>query len=251
MDKDKIIDDIQTSALDNSTPVEQELAVEQQEHIENAATEPVEEQETAVEETSSEQTSCDESDEKPEKKSAGKAIGDWFKGIGGKIQRYFKGVGDNWKTQIDQYKNRVNTLPEQGPLDENGREILLSVKNVDITFGKGDKAVKAVKNASFDIYKGETFSLVGESGSGKTTIGRAVIRVNPCAKGEIQYKGVRISGNISHKLDRQVIRNIQMVFQDPAASLNERATVDYIVSEGLYNFHLFKDEADRVAKVEQ
>lgn len=42
-----------------------------------------------------------------------------------------------------------------------------------------------------------------------------------------------------------------MVFQDPAASLNERATVDYIVSEGLYNFHLFKDEADRVAKVEQ
>ena len=116
MDKDKIIDDIQTSALDNSTPVEQELAVEQQEHIENAATEPVEEQETAVEETSPEQTSCDESDEKPEKKSAGKAIGDWFKGIGGKIQRYFKGVGDNWKTQIDQYKNRVNTLPEQGPL---------------------------------------------------------------------------------------------------------------------------------------
>ena len=142
-------------------------------------------------------------------------------------------------------------LPEHGPIDENGREILLSLKNVDITFGKGDKAVKAVKNASFDIYKGETFSLVGESGSGKTTIGRAVIRVNPCAKGEIQYKGVRISGKTSRSLDREVIRNIQMVFQDPAASLNERATVDYIVSEGLYNFHLFENEADRVAKVEQ
>ncbi len=258
MDKDKIIDDIQTSALDNSTPVEQELAVEQQEHIENAATqqEPVCEQsapsfgDSSVEETSVADNSV-ESDEKPSKKPAGKVISDWFKGVGGKIQRHFKRVGDSWKTRIDQYKNRVYTLPEQGPLDENGREILLSVKNVDITFGKGDKAVKAVKNASFDIYKGETFSLVGESGSGKTTIGRAVIRVNPCAKGEIQYKGVRISGNISHKLDRQVIRNIQMVFQDPAASLNERATVDYIVSEGLYNFHLFKDEADRVAKVEQ
>ena len=141
-------------------------------------------------------------------------------------------------------------LPEHGPVDEQGREILLSLKNVDITFGKGDNAVRAVKNASFNIYKGETFSLVGESGSGKTTIGRAVIRVNPCAAGEIQYKGVPISGKIPRALDREVIRNIQMVFQDPAASLNERATVEYIISEGLYNFHLYKDEADRIAKVE-
>lgn len=148
-------------------------------------------------------------------------------------------------------KVTVKTLPEHGPLDENGREILLSLKNVDITFGKGDSAVKAVKNASFDIYKGETFSLVGESGSGKTTIGRAVIRVNPLAAGEIDYKGVKISGKIPASLDREVIRNIQMIFQDPAASLNERATVDYIISEGLYNFKLFENEADRVAKVEK
>ena len=147
--------------------------------------------------------------------------------------------------------SNVSHLPEHGPVDANGREILLSLKNVDITFGKGDNAVKAVKNASFDIYKGETFSLVGESGSGKTTIGRAVIRVNPCAKGEIQYKGVRISGKTSKSLDREVIRNIQMVFQDPAASLNERATVDYIVSEGLYNFHLYKNEEERIQKVEK
>ncbi len=145
---------------------------------------------------------------------------------------------------------RASTLPAHGPLDENGREILLSLKNVDITFGKGDSAVRAVQDASFDIYKGETFSLVGESGSGKTTVGRAVIRVNPLAAGEILYKGVRISGKIPRALDREVIRNIQMVFQDPAASLNERATVDYIISEGLYNFHLFENEADRVHKVE-
>ena len=146
---------------------------------------------------------------------------------------------------------KARHLPEHGPIDPaTGREVLLSLRNVDITFGKGDSAVKAVKNASFDIYKGETFSLVGESGSGKTTIGRAVIRVNPCAAGEILYKGVPISGKIPRSLDREVIRNIQMVFQDPAASLNERATVDYIVSEGLYNFHLFENEADRVHKVE-
>ena len=147
---------------------------------------------------------------------------------------------------------RGTYLPEHGPIDEkSGKEILLSLKNVDITFGKGEAAVRAVQNATFDIYKGETFSLVGESGSGKTTVGRAVIRVNPLAGGEIQYKGVRISGKIPHALDREVIRNIQMVFQAPAASLNERATVDYIISEGLYNFHLFDNEADRVRRVEE
>ncbi len=149
-----------------------------------------------------------------------------------------------------QIKNTIEHLPEHGPIDENGKEILLSVKNIDITFGKGEDAVHAVTDASFDIYKGETFSLVGESGSGKTTIGRAVIRVNPLSKGSIEYKGVPISGKIPKTLDREVIRNIQMVFQDPAASLNERATVDYIISEGLYNFHLYENEADRIAKVE-
>jgi len=142
-------------------------------------------------------------------------------------------------------------FPEHGPIDEkNGKEILVSLKNVDITFNKGEKAVKAVKNATFDIYKGETFSLVGESGSGKTTIGRAIIRINQCSGGEILYKGKKISGKIDRKTDKEVIRNIQMVFQDPAASLNERATVDYIISEGLYNFKLFENEADRVQKVE-
>ena len=151
----------------------------------------------------------------------------------------------------EQASQTQSHLPEHGPIDKDGREILLQVRNVDITFGKGDNAVRAVKNASFDIHKGETFSLVGESGSGKTTIGRAVIRVNPCAAGEILYKGVRISGKIPRSLDREVIRNIQMVFQDPAASLNERATVDYIISEGLYNFHLYENEADRVQKVEK
>ena len=154
------------------------------------------------------------------------------------------------KQEQKKAKKRFVHLPEHGPIDENGREVLLSLKNVDITFGKGDKAVKAVKNASFDIYKGETFSLVGESGSGKTTIGRAIIRVNPCAAGEINYKGVKISGKTSRALDREVIRNIQMIFQDPAASLNERATVDYIISEGLYNFHLFENNKDRMEKVE-
>lgn len=135
--------------------------------------------------------------------------------------------------------------------EETAKEVILEAKHIDITFKKGKRVFKAVNDVSFEIYKGETFSLVGESGSGKTTIGRAIIRINPLSAGEILYKGKRISGKISRSEDRNVIRNIQMIFQDPAASLNERATIDYIVSEGLYNFHLYKNETDRVAKVEK
>ncbi len=140
---------------------------------------------------------------------------------------------------------------EEDDMEENKKEVVLSVQNLDVVFNNSRKRnFKAVDNVSFDIYKGETFSLVGESGSGKTTIGRAIVRINPCSAGEILYKGKRISGKLSRKDDREVVRKIQMIFQDPAASLNERATIDYIVSEGLYNFHLYKDEKDRIQKVE-
>ena len=135
-------------------------------------------------------------------------------------------------------------------MDNKNRETILSIQNLDVVFKQGKKEFKAVDNVSFDIYKGETLSLVGESGSGKTTIGRAIVRINPCSKGAIYYKGERISGKLSRKKDREVIRKIQMIFQDPAASLNERATIEYIISEGLYNFHLFKDEKERMQKVE-
>lgn len=140
----------------------------------------------------------------------------------------------------------------------NNKEVLLQVKNLEVTFNarngsskKGKNTFRAVKNANFEIYKGETFGLVGESGSGKTTIGRAIMRLNPISDGEIYFEGKRIDGKISKEEKREVVRNIQMIFQDPAASLNERATIDYCVSEGLYNFHLYKDEADREAKVDK
>jgi len=132
------------------------------------------------------------------------------------------------------------------------REVILSIKGVDISFDVGGKnKFRAVKGATFDIYKGETFALVGESGSGKTTLGRAIMRINECSAGEIDFEGQRISGKISREEDRNVIRNIQMIFQDPAASLNERATIEYCISEGLYNFHLYKDEEERIAKVDE
>ncbi len=130
------------------------------------------------------------------------------------------------------------------------REKLIEVKDLQISFGSGRKKFVAVDHATFDIYKGETFSLVGESGSGKTTIGRAIIRVNPTSNGDIFFKGQKINGKISKELDREVVRKMQMIFQDPQASLNERAKVDYIISEGLINFGLYKNEQDRLDKVQ-
>ena len=126
-------------------------------------------------------------------------------------------------------------------------EKLVEVKDLVVQFGSSRKPFVAVKGVSFDIYKGETFGLVGESGSGKTTIGRAIIRINPAAKGEIRFKGERISGKISKELDHKITQEIQMIFQDPMASLNERAKVDYIVSEGLMNIHpeMSKEERDK------
>ena len=128
-------------------------------------------------------------------------------------------------------------------------EKLVEVKDLEISFGEGSKKFVAVKNANFFINKGETFSLVGESGSGKTTIGRAIIGLNDTSHGEIFFEGKKINGKKSKEEESEIIRKIQMIFQDPAASLNERATVDYIISEGLYNFHLFKDEEERKKKV--
>jgi oligopeptide transport system ATP-binding protein len=131
------------------------------------------------------------------------------------------------------------------------RKKLLEIKNMSVTFGTRKKAFTAVNDVSFDIYEGETFGLVGESGSGKTTIGRAIIRINPVSAGEILFEGETISGRISKKMDKKVIQNIQMIFQDPMSSLNERAKVDYIVSEGLYNLKNYDSEAERKRLVEE
>ena len=249
---------------------------------------------------------------------------------------------------------------------ESEKTPILSLRDVDITFGRGRKLFKAVSGASFDVYKAETVSLVGESGSGKTTIGRAIVRINPLSKGSIVFDNRLINGTLNseqieyytkkieeqiaenkrkrqeefgdkhlsvyigqrneklaeisakeknelsslgnlktadenkrneivEKYDnlrdevyreynpiisklkkydsyegdarsairtlhtgkltlrqrKEVVRKIQMIFQDPAASLNERATIDYIISEGLYNFRLFENEKDRIHKIEK
>ena len=131
------------------------------------------------------------------------------------------------------------------------KEVLLEVKDLNVTYGSGRKAFAAVQNANFQIYKGETFGLVGESGSGKTTIGRAILRILPTSGGEILYKGQKINGKIPRALDKQITREIQMIFQDPQSSLNERAKVSYIVGEGLMNVRPDLSAAERDEKVRQ
>ena len=129
------------------------------------------------------------------------------------------------------------------------REKLIEVQDMSVTFGSRRHPFTAVDKVSFHIYKGETFGLVGESGSGKTTIGRAIIRINPVSSGRVLFHGQTISGRIPRALDREVTRKIQMIFQDPMASLNERAKVDYIVSEGLYSNGSRLSDAQRREKV--
>ena len=129
------------------------------------------------------------------------------------------------------------------------RKKLIEVQDLVVRFGSRRHAFTAVDNVSFHIYQGETFGLVGESGSGKTTIGRAIIRIHPTAGGRILFDGKQINGRISKALDREVTQRIQMIFQDPMSSLNERAKVDYIVSEGLYAGGHHLSESERQAKV--
>ena len=114
------------------------------------------------------------------------------------------------------------------------REKLLEVDHIKVEFGKKNRPFVAVEDVFFYIYKGEIFGLVGESGSGKTTVGRSIVRANSLASGEIRLNGRKISGKLSKADDMQVTRDVQMIFQNPANSLNERANVGYIVAEGLY-----------------
>ena len=111
--------------------------------------------------------------------------------------------------------------------------------------------VKAVDDVSFEIYPGETYGLVGESGSGKSTIGRSIIRLYDPTAGKITFDGQDISGRLSHAQNNTLRTQMQMIFQDPMASLNPRKKVEDIIGEGLDIHHLCKTQAERREKVEK
>jgi peptide/nickel transport system ATP-binding protein len=109
--------------------------------------------------------------------------------------------------------------------------------------------LKAVDDISFDIARGETFALVGESGSGKTTVARMVVGLLPPTSGDVLIDGVSMIDPRQAQARRKLRRRIQMIFQDPYASLNPRLRVDAIVAEPIRAFDLIEGEADIRARV--
>lgn len=131
------------------------------------------------------------------------------------------------------------------------REKILEVKHLKQYFNVGKKdEVRAVDDVSFDIYKGETFGLVGESGSGKTTTGRAIIRLLDPTDGQVIFNGRDVASLKSKSDMMKFRREMQMIFQDPYASLNPRMKVKDIVAEGIDIHHLAKNDQDRTNQVE-
>ena len=114
------------------------------------------------------------------------------------------------------------------------KQVLLDVKNLKKYFNVGNKKIlKAVDDISLQIYKGETLGLVGESGCGKSTFGRTVIHLYDPTDGTVTFDGTKIDKNLDTKQRHELCRRMQMIFQDPYASLNPRRKILDIVAEGI------------------
>ena len=134
-------------------------------------------------------------------------------------------------------------------------EPILQIKNLKTWypskknfFGKTIEFVKAVDDVSFDVYPGETLGLVGESGCGKTTLGRTILKLAPATEGSIFYKGKDLTKLNSLEM-KELRKDIQIIFQDPYSSLNPRMTIGSAIMEPMQVHNLYKNDAERKAKV--
>lgn len=129
-------------------------------------------------------------------------------------------------------------------------KLLLQVRNLKRYFNVGkNKILKAVDDVSFDIYRGETFGLVGESGCGKSTLGRTIIGLYGTSGGTAEFDGVNVHGNLNTAEKHKLSRQMQMIFQDPYASLNPRMKVMDIIAEGIDAHNLAKSPKERAKMV--
>ncbi len=137
-------------------------------------------------------------------------------------------------------------------MENNVKEPLLKVEDLKQYF-KIDNSytVHAVEGVSFEIYPGETYGLVGESGSGKSTIGRSIIRLYDPTAGKIIFNGKDISGKLSKADNTELRTTMQMIFQDPMASLNPRRKIGDIIGEGLDIHHKYATKAERDEAIKQ
>ncbi|OJV64338.1 MAG: peptide ABC transporter ATP-binding protein [Clostridiales bacterium 38-18] len=125
-------------------------------------------------------------------------------------------------------------------------EVLLEVKNLKQYFKMNRHfTVKAVDDVSFKVYKGETFGIVGESGSGKSTTGRSIIKLYEPTSGSVQFEGHELVGKMSKSTSKLLRTKLQMIFQDPMASLNPRKTVMNLIAQGLDIHKLYKTKEER------
>ncbi|WP_027964405.1 ABC transporter ATP-binding protein [Halalkalibacillus halophilus] len=128
-------------------------------------------------------------------------------------------------------------------------ETILEVNDLKKHFdmGKG-KSLKAVDGISFDVKRGETFGVVGESGCGKSTAGRTILTLYNSTEGEVLFKGTNVHG-LSEKEQFHYFRNMQMIFQDPYASLNPRSTVKEIIAEPLEVHGIYKKKSEKLDRI--